>query len=204
MVITKAKERLSIGGLLDSSRKLFQKMSAGSIKTKRTNSITLSDCLMSALAMFNLKFPSLLQFDTYSQDDEIIKHNLKSLFGIEQIPSDTYMRDRLDNVDPQEIRKVFKSIFADVQRAGLLQEFQFIDGYYLLSCDATGFFSSNDVYCDSCCVKEHRNGTKEYYHQVLCGALVHPNKKQVIPFPPEPIKKIDGASKNDCEFNATK
>jgi len=197
------RESLSIEGLLARARTIFKKVSDGSIKIERKNPITLSDCLMSGLAMFNLKFPSLLQFDTDAQNDEVIKHNLKSLFGIKQIPSDTYMRERLDKVNPQEIRKLFTSIFADVQRSGLLAEFQFMDGFYLLSSDATGFFSSSDLSCDNCCIKEHRNGTKEYYHQILCGAIVHPNKKQVIPFSPEPIKKLDGASKNDCEFNAT-
>ena len=34
---------------------------------------------------------------------------------------------------------------------------------------------------------------------MLSGAIVHPKKKQVIPIAPEPISKVDGSSKNDCE-----
>jgi len=33
---------------------------------------------------------------------------------------------------------------------------------------------------------------------------VHPNLKQVIPLAPEPIRNIDGSSKQDCEINAGK
>ncbi len=40
--------------------------------------ISLTDCLMSALAVFGLKFPSLLQFDE-NRDTDVIKHNLHSL-----------------------------------------------------------------------------------------------------------------------------
>ena len=36
------------------------------------------------------------------------------------------------------------------------------------------------------------------------GVIVHPNRKQVIPFAPEPISLPDGSTKNDCERNASK
>ncbi len=43
-----------------------------------------------------------------------------------------------------------------------------------------------------------------YYHQMLGGAIVHPDLKEVIPLAPEPIIKQDGQTKNDCERNAAK
>lgn len=36
------------------------------------------------------------------------------------------------------------------------------------------------------------------------GAIVHPKKKEVIPFCPEPIRNQDGNVKNDCEQKASK
>ena len=39
---------------------------------------------------------------------------------------------------------------------------------------------------------------------MLCGAIVHPEQKEVFPLAPEPILKTDGAKKNDCERNAAK
>jgi hypothetical protein len=53
-------------------------------------------------------------------------------------------------------------------------------------------------------VKEHKNGSKTYYHQMLQAALVHPEQKVVYPFAPEAILKQDGVEKNDCERNAAK
>ena len=39
---------------------------------------------------------------------------------------------------------------------------------------------------------------------MLGAALIHPDHKEVFPFAPEPIRKEDGAKKNDCERNAAK
>lgn len=71
---------------------------------KRT--ISLADCPMSGLALLGLKFPSLLQFDQ-GIEDEVVSHNLRTLYGVERAPSDAYMREKLDEVDPESIRATF-------------------------------------------------------------------------------------------------
>ena len=48
-----------------------------------------SDILMSVLAMFSLKYESLLEFD---QQSESSLSNLQNLFGIKQIGSDSCIR----------------------------------------------------------------------------------------------------------------
>lgn len=53
-------------------------------------------------------------------------------------------------------------------------------------------------------MKEHKNGTVTYEHQMLGAVLVHPDHREVLPLAPEPIQKQDGDSKNDCERNAAK
>ena len=42
---------------------------------------SLSDCLMSGLAVFGLKYPSLLRFDRDARTDETVRANLSSLYG---------------------------------------------------------------------------------------------------------------------------
>ncbi len=240
--------------------------------------------------MFSLKFSSLLKFDEAKEDAQI-KHNLRTLFHVQQAPSDTYMRERNDEVDPREVRKVYKKVFAQVQRGGGLEEFEYLDKHYLLAGDGTGFFSSDTVHCNNCCIKHNNkchiefvtvlsdclsdykkntyvfvktimqpwelyyvdeerkittlsiNGmtglrdilanqtwkslsgkSKEqirglilkhhmaeypeekvtHYHNMFCAAIVHPNKKIVLPLAPEPIMKTDGTEKNDCERNASR
>lgn len=195
------KKGLSAKGLLHIVRNIFDKII---IKTTAIKDLTinLSDCLMSALAMFGLKFPSLLQFDQ-QKNEKKIKHNLKNLYGVNQAPSDTYMRECLDEVDPKEIRNAFKSIFTEIQRGKVLESYEFLDKHYLLLIDGTGTFSSEKVHCQNCCEKHHKDGKVTYHHQVLSGVIAHPEHREVFPLCPEPISKQDGNTKNDCERNAS-
>jgi len=165
--------------------------------------ISLTDVLMSAFAMFSLKDPSLLAFDR-RRNSPTLSHNLQAIYHIENIPSDTALREILDPIDPETIRPIFGDIFRALQRGKALEQFQFLDGAYLLSLDGTGYFSSSDIHCDSCLVKHHRNGKITYSHQMLGASIVHPDIKEVIPVMPEPIIKQDGETKNDCERNAAK
>jgi hypothetical protein len=289
--VKSSRKYLSGQGLLSVIRDQFKKIKEPRELAPRSNLITLTDCLMSGLAVFALKFPSLLKFDE-SREERIIKHNLRTLYDVKQIPSDTYMRERCDEVDPNEVRKAYKKVFSHVQRGKALEEFEYLlKNHYLLAGDGTGFFSSNEVRCENCCVKhygkcrviikirmptnlesikkntyvlvkspiqpwelyyininkhkvkidineisglqeiifnktrkelskndktrinevitahyrkEHPDEQATYYHNMFCAAIVHPDKKIVLPLTPEPIMKIDGVEKNDCERNASK
>ena len=198
----KLKEALSIKGLLGLTKSTFDKI----IETNngRTNTISLTDSLMSGLAVFSLKFKSLLQFEKAKIDDKTLAHNLKMLFQIKDPISDTQVRKRLDVVEPDSIRKPFKVIFSTLQRSNNLLQYRHINNTYLLANDATGFFSSKEINCENCCEKKHKNGTTTYHHNMLCGAIVHPKMREVIPLAPEPIIKQDGVKKNDCELNGIK
>jgi hypothetical protein len=196
------RKTLSAPGLFDMVKKCFEKIPNS--HTPRSN-ISLADCLMSGLAIFSLKIPSLLQFE-HAKEEARTRHNLKSLFQINQAPSDTYLRERLDIIDPLLIRKSFKKIFAQLQRGNALEQFSYIDGHYLLSLDGTGYFSSTKVHCESCCIKkyDHTGEIFAFYHNMLSGVLIHPDFKEVVPLPPEPIVQQDGNAKNDCEQHASK
>lgn len=150
------KKNLSIKGMLSTIRERFTQIKVQKEYQARTsNPISLTDCLMSALALFSLKSPSLLKFEEDRKQNETLKHNLKSLFEIKQVPSDTYMRERLDIVEPKQIRPIFKKLFAQAQRGKLLEEFTYFDGHYLMPMDMTGFFSSKKIHCENCCEKIH-------------------------------------------------
>ena len=168
-----------------------------------TTKFTLADALMSGLAVFGLKYPSLLKFDE-DQDEPIIRHNLKTLYGVDLAPCDTQLREICDPVNPIEINPAFNRLHQSVRDQGLLKSYEYLDGRVLTSVDATGQFSSSKIDCPQCCVKHHRNGITEYYHQLLGAVVIHPDLKQVLPFMPEAILKGDGDSKNDCESNAAK
>lgn len=190
------KKYLSIKGLLSVVREVFNK-TPSEIKPKK---ISLSDCLMSALAMFSLKSPSLLAFDGQRTSDMVV-HNLKTLYEVNNVPSDTHMREVLDKIDPQILRECFLSVFHVAQRGKLLEEYE-VHGSYLCLVDGTEIFNSEKVHCNNCCKKVHKDGRITYHHQILGAVIAHPARSQVIPLCPEPILKQDGAIKNDCERNA--
>jgi hypothetical protein len=193
-----SRKHLSAAGLLSRARRVFAK-----IPDACGGEIALVDHLMSGLALFGLKYPSLLQFEK-DRREATTRANLKTLYGVERAPSDTRFRERLDALDPRQLRPLYKALFADLQRGNGLVGFDYLDGHYLLSLDGTGYFSSTKVHCPQCGEKHHRNGTTTYYHQMLGAVLVHPDHSEVFPLAPEPILKQDGARKNDCERNAAK
>ena len=161
--------------------------------------IPLDDALMSAFAMFSLKAPSLLSFDKQRAEGTV-----KTIYGLDRVPCDTRMRERLDLVAPESLRHSFTLGFRQLQRGKALEPMVFLDGHYLVALDGTGYFSSKPIHCNSCLHKEHRNGQVTYYHQRLGAAIIHPDFRAVIPLMPEPIVQQDGTTQNDGERNAAK
>ena len=194
------RKHLSKPGLLKEVRSCFE-ANSDDVRGRRYG---LADYLMSGLAVFLLKFPSLLQFDRQARSVETIRWNLRSLFGVREAPSDSGLRKRLDGLDPVVLRKAFRRVFHQLQRGKALEGYAYWEGHYLLSIDGTGTFSSTSVHCANCCEKQRRDGSTEYYHQLLAAVVVHPEHREVFPLAPEPIRKSDGASKNDCEREAAK
>jgi len=192
-----SRKYLSVDALIQGLRERFEAIP----DPRRTASTdySLPDSLMAAFAMFSLKEPSLLAFDSRRQDT-----SLMNLYRIKSIPSDTQHREILDQVDPKQLNQCFADIFFELQRGGILKEFVFHEGQYLLAIDGTGYFSSTSISCPHCLVKNHSNGTIEYSHQLVVAVLVHPNRKEVIPIAVEPIIQQDGNNKNDCERNAVR
>ena len=161
----------------------------------------LTDFLCSAFAMFSLKSPSLLDFD---ERTKVESQNLKSIYHIGAIPSDTRMWEVLDPVDPQPLRQMFKPLFETLQRAGVVKEYHFWQDYVLVAVDGVEHFSSAKVHCEHCLTRTLRDQTTSYYHAGLAAVLVNPAHAEVFPLDFEPILKQDGALKNDCERSAAK
>ena len=198
----RVRKHLNADALFSAIRREFDK-----IPDFRTGDVDISitDALMSAFAMFSLKDPSLLQFDN-RREDEAECQNLKSIYGIEAIPSDSRMREIDDEINPKKyIAPAFKATFRQLQRGKALEPMVFYKGCYLLNLDGTGFFSSHKLSAPFCLEKVNsKTGEATYYLQMLGAAIVHPDFKEVIPLYPEMIIKQDGQTKNDCERNAAK
>lgn len=195
------RDRVSIDDEISKLRKLFDK-----VPDSRASNVvhSLSDVLMSGYAMFALKYTSLLNFD---EQTTLERDNMASIYGVTKVCSDTTLRRVLDGLDPDFLRQEFIRRFGDLKRTGLLREYAYTIGmrhYLINSCDGVQHFSSKSVNCDCCLEKKHQDGTTTYHHNMLCIALVHPDKREVFITDCEPIKQQDGVFKNDCELNAAK
>ena len=111
------------------------------IPDRRTCDVTISlpGALMSGFAMFSLKDPCLLAFDERRKDEAKLK-NLKNIYHIDAVPSDTQMREILDEVVPKGLSAVYTDIFRQAQRGKVLEKLVFLEGCYLLSVDGTQDF----------------------------------------------------------------
>ena len=99
--------------------------------------------------------------------------------------------------------------FADwigrLQRCKWLQHYQIFDARYLITLDGSRYFSSEAVHCAHC-LTTTKNGTTRYHHDILQAAIVHPDKRQVLPLAPEFVRNSDADGgnyrKQDCEITA--
>ncbi len=189
------REHLHFDALIRQIRQRFE----GIPDPRRKPDFSLPDTLMAGLAVFALKDPSLLAFCRRRVD-----HNLRSVFGLQAIPSDTQMRQIIDDVEPDEVRPVFTDIFRQLQRGKVLEDYVYLEGCYLVALDGVEHVCSKNVHCDHCMTRKHSNGEVSYYHQMLGAVIVHPDFAEVIPLAPEPIQRQDGHTKNDCERNAAR
>lgn len=114
--------------------------------------IPLVDYLMSWLALFVLKYISLLQFD-HDRQDETTRANLRTLYEVERAPGDTRFRERLDDVAPSDLSQLYTALFRQFLRGKGFEGFAYLYGHYQLSLDGTDYFSSKKVHCASCAEK---------------------------------------------------
>ena len=115
------RKHLQVDALLGELRKRFD-----TIPDSRVGDCTISlpDALMSGFALFALKEPSLLAFQERIKDS-----NLRTIYGIQHVPSDTQMRVILDPVDPVCLRPCFTDVFRELQRGKALEPFVFYQGF---------------------------------------------------------------------------
>ena len=169
-------------------------------RTGKQVGFSLADVLMSGFAMFSLKDPSLLQFIARLK---VRSNNLMNIFHIGQCPSDTGVRQILDEVPSNLLLPILGEKVKALNEAGHLESYRVLGGHLYLAIDGVTHFCSHKVACPHCLVKNHKDGTQTFSHAMLCAVLIHPGEPVVFPVAVEPILKKDGDRKNDCELNAT-
>jgi hypothetical protein len=147
--------------------------------------------------------PSVLSFQRRMQD-KMQNNNLKALFGVDKIPSDSSLRQSMDAVPTQAIHPAFSILFKRLQRGKQLVPYKLESGHYLIALDGSQYFSSEKINCPSCLTYKAAKGAPRYSHQIVQAVMLHPHMRQVLPLAPEPVANTDGSKKQDCEIKAAK
>lgn len=169
----------------------------------RGGNIATADFGLSAFAMFFTQSASFLSFQRRLEQGHG-GSNCQTLFGIEKIPSDNYIRDMLDRADPALLAPCFERVERLLDEAALQGAFGRLGGRRLIAWDGTEYFCSQKLSCPHCLTRKRANGRSDHYHTMLAATLVAPGHARVVPLFPEFIASQDGAEKQDCERNAVK
>jgi hypothetical protein len=169
---------------------------------RRPNTIhSALDALKSGFAIFNLKSPSLFAFQPKTDNQ---KENLKSVYEIENIPSDNGLRNILDQLDANELNRGFDTVLPYLESISRLKDYRYWNGHLIVSIDGVQHQCSKKVKCDLCLTRKNRDGTVSHSHSMLSAALVCPRRREVFVLNNETILRQDGEKKNDCERNSAK
>ncbi len=97
---------------------------------------TIKDAALGAFALFFSQSPSFLAYQQAMEQAQR-RNNARSLFGIEQIPSDNQIRNLLDPIEPCLFYPVFSSTFEQLEKAEQLKGYRFFEGCLLVPLDGT-------------------------------------------------------------------
>ena len=173
------------------------------------------DAACSALAPFFMQDPSFLAFQRRMQDTEA-RSNCQSLFGIQRIPTDNCIRSVLDGCPSDAFDALFPACLDTLADHGALAPFLRLGNRLLIALDGIEFSKSYKIHCKHCSTRHvGKAGTPQYFHSMVCPAVVADGHNRIIPLMPEFVEpQHDPAAHNtaltgqrqkqDCERNAAK
>ncbi len=140
----------------------------------------MADFGLSAFAMFFMQSASFLSFQRRLEKGQG-RSNCQTLFGIEKIPSDNYIRDMLDGADPALLSPCFEDTERLLLEPAMREAFGRLGGRALVALDGTEYFCSQRIACPHCQTRKRSNGKVESYHSMLCATVVAPGHSKVVP-----------------------
>ena len=195
------KQAGSFDTLVQSFRRVLEELPDK--RTGKNKRYGMEDAALSAFSVFFTQSPSFLAYQRTMAGSKG-RSNAQSLFGVHQIPSDNHIRDLLDEVEPESMYGVFDEVLQLLEQERQLSSFRSFGNNLLLALDGTEYFGSSKIHCPHCSSRRLKNGTEYYFHGAVTPVIVCPERRQVIPLPPEFIGPQDGHDKQDCENAAAK
>jgi hypothetical protein len=172
---------------------------------KRSNNAhyTVADGILAAFAVFFMQSSSFLAYQRLLQSKKG-RSNARSLFQVEEIPSDPQIRNLVDPLSSAYFQEDFWYLLDELKEQQRLLQFRNELNTYSVALDGVNFFSSEKISCPTCLKREDRSGVEHFYHSAITPVFVKPGQSQVLPLPPEFITPQDGSEKQDCERIAAK
>lgn len=164
---------------------------------------TMRDAGLGAFSVFFMQCASFLGFQKL-MCDSLRKSNAQTLFGMEAIPCDNWIRTLLDPMPPSSLFGIFDTVVTQLNRRGQLKPRRVLNGQLLVALDGVEYFHSDSIHCGQCSTRSDQHGQIRYSHQVITPVIVSPGEHTVIALAPEFIRPQDGHTKQDCETTAAK
>src|SRR5215475_5307368 len=162
--------------------------------------------LMSAFAMLFFQHPSLLEYQRRMKQQRG-QSNLERVFGVEAIPSDTQMREILDGVPTEPLRRLLPQTFEQMRRVGWTVRFVTeVAGktYYPVVLDGSEYLHSTQIHCPHCLHQRQANGETHYSHLVVGATVTRAGSHAILPLDAEEVRNSEGQEPQDCELTAAK
>jgi hypothetical protein len=164
---------------------------------------TVADGILAAFAVFFMQSSSFLVHQRLLQSKKG-RSNARSLFQVEEIPSDPQIRNLVDPLSSAYFQEDFWFLLDKLKEEQHLLKFRNELNTYSIALDGVSFFSSEKISCPKCLKREDRSGVEHFYHSAITPVFVKSGQSQVLPLPPEFIVPQDGSEKQDCERVAAK
>jgi hypothetical protein len=196
------KQALSLQAIMTKFRKRW--LTASDVR-KPSNNVrySVADGILAAFAVFFMQSSSFLEHQRLLESKKG-RSNARSLFQVEEIPSDPQIRNLVDPVPSAYFQEDFWFLLDKLKEEQRLLQFRNELNTYSIAFDGVSFFSSEKIACPKCLKREDRSGVEHFYHSAITPVFVKPGQSQVLPLPPEFIVPQDGSEKQDCERVAAK
>ena len=166
----------------------------------------LAAVLLSAFAMLFFQHPSLLEYQRRMKE-RTGQSNLERVFRVLAIPSDTQMRELLDGVPTEPLRRVLPQTFEQMRRVGWTARFVTAVGgekYYPVVVDGSEYFHSTQIHCPHCLHQRQANGETHYSHLVVGATVTRAGSQAILPLAVEEVRNREEQEPQDCELVAAK
>lgn len=196
------KQKLSLQSLMSHFREGWSNL-PDTRKPNNNTKYAMIDGVLAAFAVFFMQSSSFLAHQRLLQSKKG-RSNARSLFQVEEIPSDPQIRNLVDPLSNEYFQEDFWFLLDELKEQQRLLQFRNDLNTYAIALDGVNFFSSEKISCPKCLKREDRSGTEHFYHSAITPVFVKPGQAQVLPLPPEFIVPQDGSEKQDCERVAAK